>query len=743
MVVREALWWRQLRRPEIAQAVADLRDQAFSSLLWITGGAYLGWLVTATIVAPIEEAPRPWVTSPGAALTFLGTIWLHRRRSSASVWFFLGAAQVTVSLALWLLPATAALFFYPLIVSGAVVLLHPFAGLFFTATGLGFLGGFRLLGLAPFIGPDQILTTGVIAILTIAAAWALGRQFITAVEWSLQSYAAALQHAQAAQQHRAELVQALRQLDQAYYRLRQANAALEAAWKAAEAAERAKAEFVANISHELRTPLNLIVGFSELILTMPESYGVLLPAPYRGDLNAIYRSAQHLLALTNDVIDLARIGMGRLALAREPVDLRQIILDAVGLLREYIAAKGLWLRLDLASDLPLVSADPVRVRQVLLNLLTNAARFTEEGGITIRASCEGEWLVVRVADTGPGIPPEDLPYIFEEFYTKDHGRRRGYTGFGLGLPLSRRLIELHGGHMGVESQPGAGTTFWFTLPVEVHSLSPEETRRKVSLYQALGGGQRVLVLAHPEPALARFLQDHLRGYRIVRAPDLPQALQMAAEYRALALLVDTETCIPAELSFPMPVIRLPLPYTAQLAERLGVAAYLVKPVTRADLRAALSRLGRPPQRVLIVDDDLRFVRLLERFVRTLVPSAQIRAAYTGQEALAALTAEPVELLLLDLVLPDLSGQAVLETIRARSSDPPAVIVISARGPLGGETTLGQELLVRRSAGFRLEEVLNLLEGVLAALTPSPSHHQGRAGPPPGGHEAHVPVRPAE
>ncbi|MBM4418141.1 MAG: hypothetical protein FJ033_07495 [Chloroflexi bacterium] len=304
---------------------------------------------------------------------------------------------------------------------------------------------------------------------TVATAWLLGRSLVVVVEWSLRSLEEARRSAEAAKEHRAELVRALKQLDTAYYRLERANAALELAWKAAESAERAKSEFVTSISHDLRTPLNLIVGFSEMVLTAPESYGTPLPPAYRGDVHAIYRSAQHLLVLTNDVIDLARVGVGRLALAREPIDLEQVVADACAIVREYVTAKRLWLRTEIAPGLPTVSADRLRIRQVLLNLLTNAARFTEQGGIIVCASLEQGEVVVRVRDTGRGISVEELPRLFDEFFHDGCGgpdARADPGGVGLGLPISRRFVQLHGGRMGAESDPGAGTVFWFTLPID-------------------------------------------------------------------------------------------------------------------------------------------------------------------------------------------------------------------------------------------------------------------------------------
>src|SRR5262249_51182382 len=163
---------------------------------------------------------------------------------------------------------------------------HPLAGVITCVASVGLLVGLTLAGPFAFLGTDLVVATAVTAVLAVVIGWTLGRCLVTAIEWSLNSYEQALHNTQAAQTHRAQLVKALKQLDTAYYRLERANAALELAWKAADAAERAKSELAANISHELRTPLSLIAGFSEMIVSSPESYGVPLPGVYRGDLNA-------------------------------------------------------------------------------------------------------------------------------------------------------------------------------------------------------------------------------------------------------------------------------------------------------------------------------------------------------------------------------------------------------------------------------------------------------------------------
>jgi len=737
----DTLTWRDLWTTEIQSEIDELRVHTVQVLIILATGGYLAWhLGTLTAFSTLPDKPDVlpyWLCFPIVLGYLAGSYLLVARRVSRAIELFLGVSALILALVSGVLQTAVPLRLYPLLTLAATALLQPLAGLVIGAASVALLILLHQAGFLGFLAPAEIVLVGIGEAIAVIVAWALGRDLVIAVKWALDSYARALKSAEEARGHRAELYRALKQLDNAYYRLERANAALELAWRAAEVAERSKSEFVTNISHELRTPLNLIVGFSEMILTSPESYGVPLPAPYRGDLNAIYRSARHLLTLTEDVLDLARVGIGRLALAREPVDLAEVIEDACGIVREYVAAKGLTLEVRVPADLPILTVDRLRIRQVLLNLLTNAARFTQRGGITISAVPQGRFILVTVADTGQGIAPSDLDRIFEEFYHVESGeapRRHRLGGIGLGLPLSKRLIELHGGEMGVESTLGVGTTFWFTLPIAPAEGSAEaETWHPLRMPGLAGRPERILVLAVDDRRLAQFLEHHLRGYRVLTAPDLADAARLAVEVRATAILADAEgDAGPLAIEPPVPVICLPVPHGARLAAMLGVAAYLVKPITRTELREVITRLGRPIHRVLIVDDDPRFVRLITRYLHWIGRGEieRVTAARSGREALAQLASEPPDLVLLDLVMPDGSGNDVLA---AMARDPATaaipVIVISAHEPGEGQMALRGPLVLHKPEGFQQEEILGMVEGLLGALRPPRTYLDRSAVPP--------------
>jgi signal transduction histidine kinase len=228
--------------------------------------------------------------------------------------------------------------------------------------------------------------------------------------------------------------------------------------------DRLKSEFLANMSHELRTPLNSVIGYAEMILMGVDGE---LNDDMREDVQAIYENGQHLLSMINDILDLAKIEAGRMSLDIHPLDLRPIMEDiassAEGLLQKH--GSSVKLEVVVEDNLPLVPADPLRLHQVLNNLVSNAVKFTEEGHIRVHARREGQWAVISVEDTGAGIPEEAREIIFEKFRQADGSYTRKAQGTGLGLAITRSLVEMHGGTLTLESEVGKGSTFTIHLPL--------------------------------------------------------------------------------------------------------------------------------------------------------------------------------------------------------------------------------------------------------------------------------------
>ena len=254
---------------------------------------------------------------------------------------------------------------------------------------------------------------------------------------------------------------------------RELNRELAAANEKLKEADRLKNEFVATISHELRTPLNSIIGFTKLILNEIDGP---LNELQRTDLTAIYTSSQHLLSLVNDVLDFSKIAAGKMELHKEMLDFREIVVGVMSTTLALVGDKEIELIEEVEEDLPTVYADRVRIRQVILNLMSNAVKFTEEGSITLRVKriteevrLDGQrrtmpFILCSVTDTGMGVAEKDIPIVFEEFRQLDGSTARQAEGTGLGLPISKRLVEMHGGRLWAESKVGVGSTFSFTLP---------------------------------------------------------------------------------------------------------------------------------------------------------------------------------------------------------------------------------------------------------------------------------------
>jgi GAF domain-containing protein/CheY-like chemotaxis protein/HAMP domain-containing protein len=371
--------------------------------------------------------------------------------------------------------------------------------------------------------------------------------------------------------------------------------------------DRLKSQFLANMSHELRTPLNSIIGFSRVILKGID--GVITPLQEQ-DLNAIYNSGQHLLGLINDILDLSRIEAGKMELTFDQLNLIDLINGVMSTVNGLIKDRPIQLEQDVPADLPLVKADGTRVRQVLLNLLSNAAKFTESGSITVHARLvDGQGaaavephVAVSVVDTGPGIAPTDQAKLFEPFSQVDASPTRKTGGSGLGLAISRQLIEMHGGQIWVESEVGHGSTFTFTLPVEQDELT---SLRPAPLLDA--NSPVVLAVDDNPGAIAlyqRYLQPH--GYSIAGVTDSrgDNVLEAVRSLQPSYILLDVVMPhkdgwqVLAELkahpdSKDIPIVVCTISGDRDRAFNMGAVGFLVKPFVEAELREALDHADGP------------------------------------------------------------------------------------------------------------------------------------------------------
>lgn len=285
-------------------------------------------------------------------------------------------------------------------------------------------------------------------------------------EWYQQKYQSALINEQIIRDNEAKLEKLVNNLNDYKKHLTSTNIQLVKAKDEAEQARNVKQNFVQNVSHELRTPLNMIIGFSETMVNAPKSYGEVNWTPdLRGDIEVIYQNSQHLKALIDDVLDMAALENKKYEIEISDVDLNTIIQEVLLITDITYKAKGLRLEADLDPSIQNVQADAIRIKQVLLNLLSNALKYTVKGGVKISSSIQDHMAKVVVLDTGKGIPQTDLEKVFDAFYQVDKANNREDSGTGLGLYISKQLIELHNGEMLISSNLGKGTTITFTIPL--------------------------------------------------------------------------------------------------------------------------------------------------------------------------------------------------------------------------------------------------------------------------------------
>jgi len=429
-------------------------------------------------------------------------------------------------------------------------------------------------------------------------------------------------------------------------------------------ADRAKTEFVSMVSHELRTPMTSIKGYADLLLM--GSVGTLTDGQEKF-LSIVRSNVDRLTTLVDDLLDISRIESGRLELTPEPTDLYDTVADVVTSMEARAEENSIRLRSQLPPDLPVVRADPDRLAQILTNLVGNACQYTPRGGeVVVSAQAAGEELCVSVRDTGIGISTEDQEKIFERFFRADSPQVQNTSGTGLGLSIVRSLVELHGGEIWVESEPGEGSTFSFTVPTaKERDVLPSSRSSKLLVveddldvakliqFHLSGDGREVLVAQRGEEALALARKEK---------PDLITLDIMLPDVDGFELL---ETLKSDPRTKDIPVVIVSVVPDRQKGLRLGAVAYVAKPIDEQKLlRAVRGALSQANGRILVADDDHDTRSLLDDVLRE--NGFTVQAVARGSEVLpAAREAEP-SLILLDVKLPDMDGYAVLERLKADS-----------------------------------------------------------------------------
>lgn len=653
-----------------------------------------------------------------------GAAWLLEDwRAWLGRWFILATLVVILTLGVRWLGVSEFLSLMPLPVVLAVALLGFGAA---TATAVG--ETILLFWLWQEAGPGLSSAS---VLMPLVSVWGtLGAMLLTfqplheVARWSWRHFQQTQTLLEEARDRKIELKQALEALAQANRDLALVNEKLSATRRIAEEARQAKAAFVAKVSHEFRTPLNMIIGLIDSLTETPEVYEQEIPPVLLKDLEIVYRNSNHLASMINDVLDLSQAETGKLQLRQEWGSLEIDINSVLTVVRPLLEKKQLDLHLDLPADLPQAYYDRTRIRQVILNLVSNAARYTNSGGITVQAGHEGRYLIVSINDTGPGIPPQDAERIFEPFYQSVNGAWRDQGGSGLGLSISRQLIELHGGQIWLDSQLGAGSTFSFKLPISPASppeAGPEGLVSEDWVWQertlwpnlpALPYKQR-LVLCDETGTLPAVFSRYAPEVEFVNTRSLAETDRVLQQSPVHAVIINTASAPKlaglveqARQTIPdTPLIGCVLPPQIEYALEAGAIDYLIKPVRQAHLKAALQALDKSLKRVLVVDDNPDIQQLFTRMLSSYDKDLEIVTAATGQDCLAMLRSRPPDLVLLDVIMPDLDGWQVLEQQQQDETlrDIPVIMV-------SGEDLLTQPLsspvtMVTMGAGLTVNQLL--------------------------------------
>jgi signal transduction histidine kinase/DNA-binding response OmpR family regulator len=522
---------------------------------------------------------------------------------------------------------------------------------------------------------------------------------------------------------------------------RRAEEEVAKAKEASEAANRTKSLFLANMSHELRTPLNAIVGYSEML--QEEAAEQKLDS-FVADLEKINASGRHLLALINDILDLSKIEAGKMELYLENFDLNTLIDEVAATIQPMVTKNANKLHIERSANLDGMRADQVKVRQALFNLVSNAAKFTHEGTITLNAERQimdgAEWIEFRVTDTGIGLSAEKIVKLFQDFTQADASTTRKFGGTGLGLALTRRFCQMMGGDVTVHSVPGEGSTFTIKLPAIVSDEKSETTEFEVAVVPKTetGGDRRrtdgppghstcVLVI-DDDPAQRDLLRRFLgkEGFCVRYAESGEAGLRLAKEILPIAITLDVMMPemdgwvvlqkIRADPALrEIPVIMLTMVDDPDRGFALGATDYVTKPVNRHRLAAILKRYScaEPPCPILLVEDDAQTRASMHKML--VKNGCRVTEAENGEAALASMEKDRPSLIFLDLLMPVMDGFAFAERVRVHPDwrSIPIVVVTAHDVTAEERKRLGRSVeTIIHKAGRSQDELLSQVRDAL-------------------------------
>jgi len=493
------------------------------------------------------------------------------------------------------------------------------------------------------------------------------------------------------------------------------------------AADRLKSEFLANMSHELRTPMNAIIGFTRLVRRKAAD---VLPERQLDNLEKVEISAKQLLALINDILDLSKIEAGKMSLNVMSFEFAPLVDTCFSTVESMVKKETVRLIKDIPEDLAELQSDPDKLKQIIINLLSNALKFTDRGEVKLSAGLETDFLKIDVSDTGAGIPDDALEYIFDEFRQVDGSSTRRHGGTGLGLSITKKLTKMLGGTIEASSVEGKGSNFTVRIPFKGKDseLPPQEiSEEDEEIISTKAGGKKILLAIDDDPNSLILLKQNLEDedYYVIGALSADEGIQKAREINPHAITLDilmpkkdgweVLNCLKADPETrDIPIIVISNIDNKGLGISLGAFDYIVKPLEKEAILSVLTRIPVVDGKdVLVVDDEASAVDLLTQILQE--EGYNVQGVYSGKEALHVLETKPQDIILLDLLMPEMDGFEVIQKIKANQDwcNIP-IIVVTAKDLTDKEWNILNQSVdsIIKKSGFSEDRLMDEIQALL-------------------------------